>query len=511
MECFEVEHTISLDGKKEEVRADATIAEVMEQHGIAHVRGTKVGVLRATSKEKMKTDRFVLHTTRGDVELKVALSAADVLAGFGGLPVVWKDDKSVMFGYHPVSIEPSTEEIHYERGDVFFATSGFEAEKGELAFSLKRHSAAYGGSEKGEAGRVIRGEHVLDQMGEKDQIRSIEPVFEVKRAKDFLLTDDLTQTVPEGAMLFTGVDIALSASAPVGSEHVLAALAGGVLDVDVSTASFASCDGLQGELCPFEELAARRRGTVSVRTEGFGGGRIYISKQDRASSWMHSVVGEVVGGMELLDFAGEKDRLTVRLKPERLSLYGHTFKDAEEMVAERGVVLERDGYVEDDGIIVAQDPHTTLDTIEHKKVKALGAPPSQVLDVLIYRKEAPASVKYLSRALGLAYKPIGEFSVVFTYENTILLKPESTPKLELLPENTPSGMVAAGEMGITNQAAKRSGVFGLKLLDDKRYGPTGEKFHATNIVARVESEQFYKLRGLKQKDVVYMREKREVG
>ncbi|MHC1588910.1 MAG: methyl-coenzyme M reductase-associated protein Mmp3 [Methermicoccaceae archaeon] len=505
----EVEYTIVLDGKRVEVEAGATIAQVLDQHGARHLQGTKVGVLKASSSEQLQTNRFVLTTSKGELEVMLDVPSADVLAGFEALPVVWRDTNIVAFGYHPLGIKPSTAEMRYERGDVFLATSGLDAEKGMLAIALDRHSAAYGSAEEGRIGRIVRGWHVLDQLDEGDDVVSIEPVLEVKSAKDFVLTDVLTQPVPEGAMVFSGVDITLTSRAPVGAEHVLAALKSGMLRVDVCTFSFASYDGLQGELCPFEHLAPRRRGTVSVRTEGFGTGRIFISKQDRASSWMHSVVGEVVSGMELVDFAAEGDTLTVRLKPERFSLYGLTFRQAEELAAERGVVLERDGYAEDDGIIVAQDPHTSLEALERGRVRALGAPPSKVLDVVLYRERAPSSVRYLSRALGLAYKPIGELSVVFTYGETILMKPEGTPKLELLPENTPSGTVAAGEIGITNQAAKRSGMLGVKLVDDERYGPTGEKFNATNILARIPSEQFYKLRGVKAGDVLYLRERRQ--
>jgi len=506
-ECS-VEHTITLDGKQVAVPTGATIADVLEQHGINYIEGTKVGLLKSTSTEELRTDRFVLHTTKGEVELRARVPVGSTLMRFEGCAVRWNDGKSLVFGYSPVDIEPSKGERRYEAGEVFFATSGFDAKKGMLAFSLKRHSAAYGGPEEDVFGKVIRGAHVLPKLEEGDVLLSIKPVLEVRRAKDFLLTEELSQEVPEGAMLLTGVNISLLKEAPVGAEHVLAALEGHVLTVDVCTNSFVSYDRLQGEACPFEHLAARRRGTVSVRTEGFGIGRIYISKEDRASSWMHSVVGEVKSGMELLDFASQGDAFTIRFEPERLSVYGRTFVEAEQLAGERGVVLERDGYSEDDGIIVDQNPHTTIEIVESGKVRALGVSPSKVLDVHLYRQEAPKSMRYLSRALGMAYRPIGEMNVVFTYGDTILMRPESAPDLELMPEHTPTDVVEAGEIGLTNQSAKRKGIFGIKLVDDTKYGPTGEKFHATNIVARVSKEQLPKLHGLRQGDVLYIREEK---
>lgn len=45
---------------------------------------------------------------------------------------------------------------------------------------------------------------------------------------------------------------------------------------------------------------------------------------------------------------------------------------------------------------------------------------------------------------------------------------------EILPENTPEKKVLAGEIGITNQAAKRMGTIGVRLIDDDLFSPTGE-------------------------------------
>jgi len=67
-------------------------------------------------------------------------------------------------------------------------------------------------------------------------------------------------------------------------------------------------------------------------------------------------------------------------------------------------------------------------------------------------------------------------------------------------------MVKAGEIGVTNQAAKNAGLVGVKLIDDSRYGPSGEKFLATNIVGRILEPE--KLRSVREEETVYVLEVR---
>lgn len=65
----------------------------------------------------------------------------------------------------------------------------------------------------------------------------------------------------------------------------------------------------------------------------------------------------------------------------------------------------------------------------------------------------------------------------------MLFKPEidATSFKELLPENKPTGPVPAGSIAVSNTISKRIGLVGVKLKEDKRYGPSGEKFEATNL------------------------------
>jgi UPF0288 family protein (methanogenesis marker protein 3) len=47
-------------------------------------------------------------------------------------------------------------------------------------------------------------------------------------------------------------------------------------------------------------------------------------------------------------------------------------------------------------------------------------------------------------------------------------------------------------------------MIGVKLTDDPKYGPTGEKFECTNIIGKVIHTE--RLKGVKAGDIVYIRE-----
>jgi UPF0288 family protein (methanogenesis marker protein 3) len=46
----------------------------------------------------------------------------------------------------------------------------------------------------------------------------------------------------------------------------------------------------------------------------------------------------------------------------------------------------------------------------------------------------------------------------------------------------------------------------MKLVDDKRYGPSGEKFEATNIIGRVLEPE--KLKDVSEGETIYIKEVR---
>ena len=55
----------------------------------------------------------------------------------------------------------------------------------------------------------------------------------------------------------------------------------------------------------------------------------------------------------------------------------------------------------------------------------------------------------------------------------------------LIPENNPTDMMKAGEIGVTNMSKKNVGLVGIRTIDTTDFGPTGEPFSATNLVGEV--------------------------
>ncbi len=185
---------------------------------------------------------------------------------------------------------------------------------------------------------------------------------------------------------------------------------------------------------------------------------------------------------------------------------GLNIDEAKAKAQERGLAIEIDGDSSDQAMIVEQDPKTTMEILKNKKVSVLGIPPDLLLHIKFYYDKAPITIEYLRHALKLKERPVGPLSVFFTYENTILFKTIKRAEgyKELMPENTPSDKVIAGEMGVTNQASRQYGIIGIKNEDDERYGPTGEKFHSTNIIGRVIDAE--KLKSVSQGDIIYITE-----
>jgi putative methanogenesis marker protein 3 len=198
--------------------------------------------------------------------------------------------------------------------------------------------------------------------------------------------------------------------------------------------------------------------------------------------------------------------LAVVSNPERVMVQGLTFKDAEKILNERGLKLERRGYTGEDAIIVEQEPDTTIGIIAEGGVNALGVKSDKIINVKFYDDLAPITLDFFRHSLRLKDRPLGPLPVFYTYENTFLFRSEKEAEAykEINPENTPKGKVKAGEIGVTNQAAKRYGMVGVKLLDDEKYGPTGEKFESTNIIGKIIEPE--RLKGMKVGDIVYIRE-----
>jgi putative methanogenesis marker protein 3 len=221
---------------------------------------------------------------------------------------------------------------------------------------------------------------------------------------------------------------------------------------------------------------------------------------------VHSVVGQITRGIELVKLAEEGQKLSVESLPPQIVLLGHSFEEVEPVLSSIGVELVKDGYTGEDAIIVRQEPPTTLEILGEAKVTAYAVSRAKLIEIELYPEKAPKSVDFFRHALELKTKAVGKLPVYMIYDDTYLFKTEKevVKYKEILPENAPTGKVPGGEIGITNQAAKRMGIIGVRLGDDELFGPTGERFSSTNIVGRMINPE--KLLGVKEGDAIYVTE-----
>jgi putative methanogenesis marker protein 3 len=501
--------SIEINGQKLEVNGDASLRDVIERSSAFYIPDTTIGILKAGTKKEEATPEYKVTTTKG--EFRIELLGDSTLWNkfnhiFININAHWETRNSIAFGPVETDVVPHRAEQKYNRYDVFFGTGGYDAKNTYLMFAKEKHISDYGSPKDAVIAKVISGRSIIAKLKQGDALLKIEPVIKWETLLDKITTADTNIKLEDGMKIFTYFKVDLVNEAPEGAEHFLALIRTKTFNVDTFSNSFISDDALTGEGCPYEHWDARSEGAVVCRTDGLGNGRVYIYKEDRTSSAVHSVVGHVSQGIELIRIVPMGSRLAVLSNPERVMILGMSFADAEKLLSARGLKLEKRGYTGEDALIVEQEPDNTIGIIRAGGVTALGVKSDKIINVRFYDDLAPKTLDFFRHSLRLKDRPLGPLPVFYTYENTYLFRSEKEAEAykEINPENIPKTKVNAGEIGVTNQAAKRYGMIGVKLVDDPKYGPTGEKFESTNIIGKVLEPQ--RLRGINAGEIIYIRE-----
>jgi putative methanogenesis marker protein 3 len=506
---------VLVDGTSLDLKEGATLGDALSLAGTKPAVGAIVGIVKGRGEKSLQTNSYWLNTTKGKIRIelldtdlqKIWHNSVDKIKDS---EVRWASPDAVAFGPFASAIDWGRDAHEYNRWEIALGAAGFDPGMTQLIFVRKRHTSVYGTPANGGIfARVVGGKNTLDRLEKDDRIIGVEPIVEWEDLTEKMATTDLALPLTEGMEIYTRFDVELVEDAPMGAEFFMALTRDGIFKVDSISSSYISSDMLLTEPIKFEHREPRLEGVVTVRTSGRGLGRIFIYKADRTSNPGHSVVGRVTSGMDMVKLAGAGHLLTVRVSPDRIMLMGATLPQALQDMKNRGIEAEVEGYSGEDAVVVKQDPDTTMSVLKDKKVKLTSIPAKRLVSIELYDKLAPKTLDYFRHVTGLKEKPVGPLPVYFVYENTILFKPavEATSYKEILPENKPTGPVPAGSIGISNQVAKKVGFVGVKLLEDKRYGPSGEKFEATNIIGRVLDPE--KLKDVKEDDVVYVLEVRE--
>ena len=505
------------------VHLDGEIREISERSSLSTLipgqpAGCAVAIIRPATQEQEKTASITVTTTTGEITIELAGREVDVLErpeAAGSLVLHWTDRYAAAFGPFPSDIRPARKPHLYERGDVILGCGGYDPKTSYLIFSKSRHLADHGADETGGVvGQVVSGKAVLDRWATGDRVTKTEPVISWADTSRSFTTTDPNLVLEDGMLIVTRVEVMAQGYTPeritteaAGSvEHLLVALQSGKFAVGRATSTHILDQRLVGTDVPSQFKRPRREGTVTVRTGGPSVGGVYIYRADVPSSPAHSVVGQVVHGIELVKLAKEGDLLSTRIVPSRIDLLGLPLEEAKKVAAARGIAfaIDTDGA---DRIVVSQEPGTTLDVLSERSATVTTAPFEQVIDIELDDARAPMSCDVFRRITGLKEHDAGMMPAFFVFDDVYLFKPKIPTTIKIYPENCPTREVPGAALAITNDSRKGAGLVGVRLSANREFGPTSEPFEGTNIIGRVIDTD--KLKSVKERHMVYIREVRK--
>jgi putative methanogenesis marker protein 3 len=501
---------INVNGKPIEVGDQAKLADVLG--GQPYVPGTYLAIIRSLEQVVKETSEFEFVTEKGSFIVRVQEGAwkqkwLDLYQGLAGRSVRWRTSKIDAIGSFPSSIPSSRDPAKVVSYDCFFALGGYDNQTTYIMIARQDHEAAYGVAAP-VFGRVTSGRHVVDALDEADKVLEVRPVIIELRSKDAMATKDLETILERDMSVETFVQVDLDPRSPVSVEHFLVAIDGGTLKVTEKTESFTANSSRMDVSLIEESHSIREPDLVTVRHQGDGMGRIYIYKTRRQVSNSHNIVGKVSTGHQLVHLVPEGGAVTVVPRPERVMVIGMTQAEGQRFLESRGLRQVRTGNIDDSAIIVEQEPELTMHVMEEGSVDTFGTTSDRIHDWYLFRSEAPASVRYLEKLTGLDHKPIGTVKVHFTFEGMPMVTFDGDDQLgaSLYPEPSWKDTSRRADIGVTNMSRPNRGLIGIRLQDSPEFGPTGEEQHGTNLIGRFAGDLDRMMAGLKDGDIVYLRE-----
>jgi putative methanogenesis marker protein 3 len=462
---------------------------------------------RRTTKEVSIRNTYVIETTKGNLTMEAYDNRfhqyfVSHIDQFSNLKAVWTDKQSVNFGTLSLPFEITRKQFTYNRYEVLFGFSGFERSQGVLTLA-KVGFIGRNGIEKSAFGRIVKGRHILEALEPNDTITEIRVKRERSEMYDYTIVTGPDIELQEGDNVITKLRVEMHDQCPVGSEHFLFLTNDGYFTIKERLVTYCKDDSLQGVDIPAEHVAPRERGTLSVRSTGKQKGCVYLYFKDTIEDDAHSVVGTVMGGIELAEQAREGQQVRVETTTPRLNTLGLTQTEAGRMLESQGLTQQRTGETSDDAIVIEQDPELTVEARGTQSVETKGIDPSYVFNVHLYEDDAPETVAYFKTVTGLKTRSLGRLEVFFAHEDLdmILFSGNTNLAGSLHPEHMPHDQVRRGQIGITNMASRQRGVIGIRFDDNGNYGPTGEDFEHTNIVGEIDEVE--RLRSLSEGDNVY--------
>jgi len=492
---------IKINGESLDLPDGSTIKDAIELANAPYNPGSIICLIKGKKEFEKNINKYKLKTPKGSIIIEMSdEEEAEPLVNtwknrykeFENLSIRWTSSNEVAIGPITTDFESTMDEHSYKDGDVILSLSGFSNESTHLILAKEDHSNVYGvpNHNKGIFAKIVGGRRTLRLLNDDDKILSIEGIVERSSVTDSAGVSDLNTSLEEGNNVFTYVLLKPNDNSPESVEHLFSLIENGVINVGYESNSFVGFYSLQGLGKPREEVTTRERGTVTLRNTGNGIGKVYVYREDRVKTPSHTTIANVRKGMELFDIANSGDTITVKSDPERIMTLAMSQKEAAEYLESHGIKHERDGILEDDGFIVAQEPEFTLDIMKEGKVKTLAIDKEELSFIDVFEKEAPRSSWYFKKITGLIEKPVGALKVHFAFPGMkiVMFEGDSNEATGLIPENTPKDSVESGEIGITNMSKKNVGFIGIRFESHNEFGPSGEPFESTNIVGKIKNE-----------------------
>lgn len=463
---------------------------------------TSKGIILISLKENEKLNNFFKKNYLNFNNIKLFINTTNSLF-FGPI----NNDSKEMLNLYKTNIS-----CKFKKLEVLLIDNDSQEQKLNLIFCKKVHNAFYGQKKDIILADIIGGYDNLLKLTKGDFIEKIEAISNVEDDNEVYYINDLSFLVNNEDRIYIYASINLLNEAPLGSELLYSLIKGNTFSIDNKTESYCSDNNLIGEPCEYENFDSRNQGAVSIRTFGTGRSRIYVYLKNRTSSLAHSIIGFISNGFELFKYSNSNTKITIKLNPEKINILGLSLKDGILLLKNRNISFKLENIdldnIQEDEIIVNHVPSTTMEILSKKEVSLVTTDKKNIVYVTFYYNLAPKTIDFFKHSINLKLKEIGSLNLSLIYESTYIFNsPKGAEKYkELMPENIPKKIVLAGEIGVTNQAAKRVGYIGIKLEDSDLFGPTGEKFNATNIIGKILNPE--KLKYINENDVLYIQEKK---
>lgn len=503
---------IFLNGESMNVPKGTKLSDILQDQP----KGTSVAVLKTGKVSKKMTSNIRLTTTAGDVVIRMQPGVVFPVSDTDLLRVHFEDKNSVNIGPFQSDFVPSHDAFRYDKGDVCLGCGGYDSKNSYIVFSRKEHVGKHGAAKGGAViGKVIFGLGIINRLKNGDTISKVESVISSQDSNSALFTSDLSIELDSEDQIFSKINITaegytkdhskIDTSCTESVDHMLFCLQKDELEIDMNVSTCIRDIGEGRLYVPQELQKPRREGTVTVRTKGKTSGALYIYTSDVSSSPNHTRTGFVTSGIELAKFSKKNSKLLIDIEPKLIDLRGMKLKDAVSNAKGYGLKVMADNRDVENRVVIDQKPATTLEILKEGKVSLYTIDLKDVIDITLDYENAPRSVDLFRRVTGLKRYPIGTMPFIYNVDDEMyLFKPNFAPNINIIPENNPNTMPEKDDLAITNDSRTTKGIVGVRVVQSRDFGPTGEPFGGTNIIGKVIDLD--KLPLIKEGEIIYIRE-----